>query len=155
MKAIVFALGLLSASAFAGAPNYAANPKLALGEFKAIENYDCRDGISECEEATVFLKGNKLFIRMGAFFEFGDDNRVIPLQKTASGSLVFSQTFSDDCDSNGCVNIDKISGVVYPKKIGAKYVPSLKAKIETTCGWGDDEACPYNLSEEKIIRMSR
>jgi hypothetical protein len=79
----------------------------------------------------------------------------MPLQKTATGALVFSQTFNDDCDSNGCVKIDKISGVVYAKKQGSKYVASIKATIETTCGWGDDEACPNGLSEKTVVRMSR
>jgi hypothetical protein len=154
MKFLI-ALAFLPVLAFANTPNYAANPQLAVGEYKALADYNCRDGISECEEAEVFMKAGKPYIRMGGFFEFGDDKRVMPLLKTASGALVFSQSFNDDCDSNGCVNIDNISGVVYAKKVGRKFVPSLKATIDTTCGWGDDEACPHNLSETTVVRMSK
>lgn len=154
MKALILCLGLLTFSAIASEPNYATNPHLAAGKYEATERYDCR-GISECEEATIFFKDNKPFIRIGAFFQYGKDNRVLPLQKTATAVLVFSQTFNDDCDDNGCVNVDKISGVVYAKKQGSKYIPSIKSTIETTCGWGDDEVCPNGLTEKKVVRMSR
>lgn len=155
MRFILSLIFLTSVAAHATAPNYSANPSLAIGHYSATTQLNCRDGISECEASEVFMKGGKPYIRMGEFFEFGNDDRVIPLQKTASGALVFSATYNDDCDSNGCANIDSIKGVVYPKAEGSKFVPQVKATIEITCGWGDDEACPYNSSETYVVRMRR
>lgn len=154
MRTFILSL-LVTSTAYAAAPNYSLNPQLAVGSYKAIERLDCRNGLSECEVSEVFMKNGKPFIRMGEFFEFGSDDRVMPLQKTTSGALVFKGTFNDDCDDNGCADIDQIQGVVYPKAEGSRYVPQVKATIDITCGWGDDEACPHNTSETYVVRMRR
>lgn len=154
MRALFFALFVTSA-AYAAAPNYSQNPQLAVGKYSAVEVVDCRDGLSECEASEIFMKNGKPFIRVGEFFEFGEDKRVLPLQKTASGALVFKGTFNDDCDNNGCANVDEIQGVVSPKAEGSRFVPQVKVTIKISCGWGDDEACPSGSEETYVVRMRR
>lgn len=138
---------LFSLAALASAPNYAQKPNLAVGEYGAIEDYGCKDGVMVCESARVYLEAGKPMIELG--------DRKMPLMKTASGVLVFKASFSDDCDSNGCADVDTVSGLVYPKKEGAKYVPVIKTNITLICGWGDDEACPHNESLDYVVRMRR
>lgn len=143
----LLASALFSFAALAAVPNYSKKPTLATGEFEALEDYGCKDGASVCESARIFMEAGKPVIELG--------DRKMPLMKTASGALVFKASFNDHCDNNGCADVDSVSGVVYPKKAGSKYVPVIKTNITLICGWGDEEACPHGESFDYVVRMRR
>ena len=153
---IVFCL-LLSLSSWAdGKPRYSLSSSELIGEYEAIADVGCIDGLDVCYESSILKKDGKLVIYFGAsdYYEYSD--KIFRLRKTKNGVLVFTGGgFNDDCDNPGCANVLSISGVVYPKKIDGIWVPQVKANIELECGAPEDGGCDGEEEYKYTVRMRK
>jgi hypothetical protein len=87
----------------------------------------CDGGFDACSGSVVQLNGRRLVV------DFGDGEAELSLI-AKHGVIVFSsgtklESNRDSCDSPGCANLVKISGVIFPVRRGASFVPQMKAKV--------------------------
>lgn len=126
-----------------GKPKYSLRSTVVRGEYDFVDN-SCRSGYS-CYPIRLLLERGKLVAR------FGDDDRYYGANLVAdvweqNGVLLFSTggrlEGQGDCDDPGCGNIEKFTGVIYPVKIGGKWVPQIKRTAVVEYLYPDDPDAP-------------
>lgn len=146
---------LILMAAFFAVSAQAAAPKYTMEKFKdLVGNYEgnnsCTGGFDLCDQATLKLDeaGKALII-------FGDSyygSKVEVTEITAkNGRILFSADIESDCDDPGCGNLISVRGVIYPKKVGRKYVPVLKGYVTTDFPYPDEDDSPVGFVEDTFV----
>lgn len=143
---------VLMAAFFVVSAQAAPAPKYTLAQFKdLVGNYvgdnACTGGFDLCDQATLKLdeSGKPMII-------FGDStygSRIEVRNITAQGGrILFSEELESNCDDPGCGNLLSVRGVIYPKKVGRKFVPVLKGYVTTDFPYPEDEESPSGEVED-------
>lgn len=133
-----------SYDAVTGRPKYTRRNTRLLGYWRGDD--DCHGGFDMCTGALVERGADGQWSIVFGPYEYGSNLR-LPLVNT-DGVFVFTSGDNgpveghDDCDDPGCGNLEKIWGVIYPKKVGTKWVPTLKASFIFVFPYPDEEDAP-------------
>lgn len=133
--------GFVSVNAQAQVPQYSLATTEVYGQYEQFTTSSCTDEHSRpCVGATVKKVNGKAILKLTDF------DAQIPLFETSNGRrrIVFNWENSQDgdCDDPGCWNLLGLSGVIYPKKQGNKYVPALKVFVKKLYPFPDEEGAP-------------
>lgn len=136
VASVVFALNAHAAQK----PYYDFSTSEVYGSYEQLSKDSCTDEQNRpCVGAVIkTIKGQP-------FIDIKDYGReLIPLVETKKGNLVFKweNPEADDCDDGGCWNLLGLSGVVYAKKKGTKYVPAVRVFVKKDYPFPDEEGSP-------------
>lgn len=145
MKSYILALSLMvigsiSASiAFAKAPKYNLKSKEIYGGYEEVGSSGCTEyktGLP-CIGAEVLKINGKAVLHLSTY------DVSIPLN-ASNGRIIFKKEGSDfaQCDDPGCFDLLGVSGVIYPKKQGNKYIPAVKVYLYKEYPYPDEEDSP-------------
>lgn len=149
---------LILVTAFFAVTAQAAAPKYTMEKFKQITgNYvgenDCAGGFDLCEQATVKLDSDGKAVIIFGDRQYGSQIEVRNIT-AQNGRILFQAEIEMDCDDPGCGNLQAVRGVIYPKKVGRKYVPVLKGFVTTDFPYPDDEDAPRDIVND-VFHLSR
>jgi hypothetical protein len=133
-----------TSDAVTGRPNYSRRNTSLLGMWSGSDH--CPGGFDLCTDARIDREPDGSWsITLGPA-PFGSDLK-IPLRST-NGVFVFSTGDAegvpghDDCQDPGCGDVLKVSGVLYAKKVGTEWVPTLKVSLVLQFSHPDEEDAP-------------
>lgn len=161
---VLFAAGLLSLAACAapsgeatgeedpiasleedlrGAPRYTHRTTALLGTY--LGGGDCPYGSELCEYARIDKEADGSWSISLGLSEYYESPKY--KLKPVNGVFVFSSagariTDYDDCQDPGCGDYQHISGVLYPKRAGDTWKPSLKVTYDIHFAHPDEEDAP-------------
>ncbi len=127
-------------------PRYTRRNTTLLGKW-ASPNH-CPGGFDLCEDARVIKEADGSWsIALGYADQWGDDPpkyKLVP----ADGVFVFSSGDDgvpgyDDCQDPGCGDVMKVSGVLYPKRVGDTWRPTIKVTYDMEFWHPDEEDAPH------------
>ena len=157
MKLAVLFLGTvfsLSSWAAPRKPAYDFTASEVYGTYEQQTTESCTERGRPCVAAVIkTIKGQPVI----DLKDFGRDP--IPLSETKRGNLVFKweNPEDDDCDDPGCSNLLGLSGVVYPKKVGSKFVPAVRVFAKWDYPFPDEEDAPEGnvVHVETYVKRSK
>lgn len=144
MKKIALLLGLfISMGAQATPPEYSLESPEILGGYR-LPRARCLSTGPSCDFATIKKVRGRVVVELPEY------EQTITLRESAGGRLTFSweNPENDDCDDPGCGNLLKVSGVVYPRKVGRSYVSTLKLYVTMDYPFPDEEDAPSGETVE-------
>jgi hypothetical protein len=127
-------------------PKYTRRNTTLLGKYGSRDY--CPGGFDLCEDARIIKEADGSWsIALGYADQFGGPLPKYPLVP-ADGVFVFSSGDSgvpgyDDCQDPGCGDVMKVSGVLYPKKVGDAWKPTLKVTIDLEFWHPDEDDAPH------------
>jgi hypothetical protein len=128
-------------------PKYTTRSVAIRGEYRAGANDYCAGGFDACDRIVLSYENRKLKIKFG--YEYTDYTAEA---FTQNGVVVFStgEMTDGDCDDPGCGNMTKISGVIYPVRVGNAWVPRVKATYSTDFPYPDEPDAPEGIVKTTI-----
>lgn len=139
-------------------PRYTLAATHLLGRYEGSDF--CKGGPTACEWADVAeLAPGKWQIAFGAG-EYTPGYVARVWQR--NGVLLFSTgdrygydgPDNDDCQDPGCLNLLKITGVIYPRKVDGQWVPTIKAHVTIDFPHPDEREAPRG-EHRFVTRMSQ
>jgi hypothetical protein len=141
-----------------GRPRYTVHSAAIRGEYRANQGEYCAGGFDACDSIVVRDEDGKLWLQFGEFGESYGTPYWQPEQArtwTENGVVLFTTgELQGDCDDPGCGNMMKITGVIYPVKVGDAWVPRIKAQYTAEFLYPDDEESPSGIVHT-TMRLSK
>jgi hypothetical protein len=137
-------------------PSYTVRSVAIRGEYKANESASCPGGFDACERIVVRREDGTLRLEFG----YWDDVYRYWRSERASawsdhGVIVFATgEIESDCDDPGCGNMTSISGVIYPVRVGERWVPQIKATYSADFPYPESEE-DYSGIVRTTMRLSK
>lgn len=147
-----FADETAATEALTGAPRYDLSSDVVLGEYTSDEG--CPGGFDACERVVVRRSGAKVEVSFG-FDAFGSRSYIASAWSDGRVILFSTGDITDgDCDDPGCGNLVRMSGVIYPVRVGQRWVPQVKATYAVDFPFPDEPDAPDG-EVRTTIRLKR
>jgi hypothetical protein len=129
-------------------PKYTLSTALVRGTY--VANASC-PATSGCQDLYVVMERGRLVVR----FEDGDTYYSADMVAdvwASGGNLLFSTKNRlegrGDCDDPGCGNIEKVTGIIYPVRVGNAWVPGIKTTYQMEYKFPDWDGAPEGYVSE-------
>jgi hypothetical protein len=123
-----------------GRPSYTVHSVAIRGEYRANDQEYCPGGFDACEQIKVHYESGKLRLEFGdydAYYGYWQEGASAWSER---GVVLFDTgELTGDCDDPGCGNMLRITGVIYPVKVGDAWVPRIKASYSAEFPYPEQE----------------